>query len=170
MLDHLLEGLSGPQREAVRHTDGPLLILAGPGSGKTRVVTHRAAYLACAVTEARHILALTFTNKAATEMRERTGTLGIAGSVTICTFHALCARLLRVHHERFGVPRSFTIFDRDDRRRVVKKAITACGLSSDNWQPARVEARISRVKNDMLTPEAFSSQQLDWSDSTIARV
>ena len=91
----LLEGLSEPQREAVIHPDGPLLILAGPGSGKTRVVTRRAAYLAATVTSPHHILAITFTNKAANEMRARIDALAIGEGMIVCTFHALCARLLR---------------------------------------------------------------------------
>ncbi len=169
-LDDFMRGLSDPQREAALHTDGPLLILAGPGSGKTRVVTHRAAYLARTVTEARHILAITFTNKAAKEMQERMAALNIRGSMTVCTFHALGAKLLRIHHERTRVPHNFTIFDRDDRRKLLKKAIAACGLSADNWHPAKVDARIGQAKNDMLTAKAFASRQLDWSDSTIARI
>jgi len=169
-IDRLLGGLSDPQLEAVQHTDGPLLILAGPGSGKTRVVTSRAAYLAATVTDARHILAITFTNKAAREMRDRIETLGVPRSMTVCTFHALCARLLREYHDRVGLPHGFSIVDRDDRRKLLKKAIEACDLASDRWRPAVVEAAISRAKNDMVTAADFANQPLDWWNGTISRV
>lgn len=166
----LLEGLNEPQREAVAHTDGPLLILAGPGSGKTRVVTRRAAYLACTVTDPWHILAITFTNKAATEMRERVDALGVGHGMTVGTFHALCARLLRQYHDRAGVPRNFTVFDRDDRRKLIKQAIDACQLSTDNWSPARIDSDIGRAKNAMLGPDAYAQQADRWREQTIARI
>ena len=168
--DKLLEGLSEPQREAVLHTDGPLLILAGPGSGKTRVVTRRAAYLAATVAPARHILAITFTNKAAKEMHERIAVLGVADGMTVCTFHALCAKLLRIHHDRAGVPRNFTIFDREDRRKLLKNAIGACDLSTDNWAPASIEQTISNAKSDLRTAADFAETDLDWRHRTIARI
>ena len=170
MSEDLFADLSEPQREAVAHTDGPLLILAGPGSGKTRVVTRRAAHLASTVTAARHILAITFTNKAAREMRERIEPLGVADGVMVCTFHALSARLLRDYHERAGIARNFTIFDRDDCRKVLKQAIQECDLSADNWTPARVERDISQAKSDMLTAEAFADTGLDWRGEAIARI
>ncbi len=166
----LLKDLTDPQREATVHTDGPLLILAGPGSGKTRVVTRRAAYLASTVAEPRDILAITFTNKAAREMYERVAALGFGEGMTVCTFHALCARLLRIHHDRANVPRDFTIFDREDRRKVLKKAIAECNLSTDNWSPARVEQDISNAKNDMLTAADFAETENDWRHGTIARI
>lgn len=170
MSEDLFADLSEPQREAVAHTDGPLLILAGPGSGKTRVVTRRAAHLASTVTAARHILAITFTNKAAREMRERIEPLGVADGMTVCTFHALCARLLRDYHQRAGIPRNFTIFDRDDCRKVLKQAIQECDLSSDNWTPAGVERDIGQAKSDMLTADDFTSTSFDWRGETIARI
>lgn len=148
----LLEGLNEPQREAVEHADGPLLILAGPGSGKTRVVTRRAAYLARTITSADRILALTFTNKAAREMRGRIAELGFARGMTVSTFHALCARLLREYAEQAGVPPNYTIFDRDDRRKLIKAAIEESSLSTENWPPASVEQAIGRAKNAMLSP------------------
>ena len=169
-IDELLEGLSEPQREAVVHADGPLLILAGPGSGKTRVVTRRAAYLAATVASTDQILAITFTNKAAREMQTRIAALGASDGMTVCTFHALCARLLRVYHERAGVPRNFTIFDRDDRRSVLKDAVASCGLSTDNLPPAAVEQVISNAKNRLQTADEFAALDLDWRYRTIARV
>ncbi|UCE62401.1 MAG: UvrD-helicase domain-containing protein, partial [Phycisphaerales bacterium] len=103
-------------------------------------------------------------------MRERMQMLGADEGMTVCTFHALCARLLRVYHDRFGVPRNFTIFDRDDRRKVIKKAIEASDLAADRWQPAMVDAEISRAKNDMLTAAMFASQETDWRHATLARI
>lgn len=169
-IERLFADLSGPQREAVAHTDGPLLILAGPGSGKTRVITRRAAHLACTVTEPYHILAITFTNKAAKEMRERIDALAVGEGMTVCTFHALCAKLLRWHHDRAGVPQNFTIFDRDDRRKLIKAAIERCNLSTDNLSPASVDQDIGRAKNAMLTAAQFTSRNLDWRERMIARV
>ena len=169
-IDALLADLSGPQREAVTHTDGPLLILAGPGSGKTRVVTRRAAYLAATVTRPYHILAITFTNKAAREMRERMDALGAGEGMTVGTFHALCAKLLRWHHELAGVPKNFTIFDTDDRRKLIKKAVEECDLSPTNYSPASIEHEISRAKNVMISAEAYASQAQDWRARTIARI
>ncbi len=166
----LLAGLSEPQRTAVVHTDGPLLIIAGPGSGKTRVVTRRAAHLARTVAHPSDILAITFTNKAAKEMQERIEALGMAEGMMVCTFHALCARLLRWHHDRAGVPRNFTIFDRDDRRKLIKQAVEACDLSTDNWRPASVERDISLAKNDMLPPDEYADRAPSWREESIARI
>ena len=169
-IETLLTDLSEAQREAVTHTNGPLLILAGPGSGKTRVVTRRAAYLTCTVTDARRILAITFTNKAAREMQERIDALGVAEGMTVCTFHALCAKLLRWHHDRAGVPKNFTIFDRDDRRKVIKKALEQCQLSSDNWTPASIEQAISRAKNAMVGPDEYARTYGGFQSQTYARI
>lgn len=180
----LFDGLNPPQREAVEHGRGPLLILAGPGSGKTRVVTRRAAHLARTVTTPERILAITFTNKAAREMRERIEELyGGGGSIvgaggggrvgrgmTVCTFHALCAKLLRIYGDRAGIDPGFTIFDRDDRRKLLKQAIEACDLSTSNYSPAAAEAVISNAKNDLLTAKRFEDAACDWRERTMARV
>jgi DNA helicase-2/ATP-dependent DNA helicase PcrA len=169
-IDDLLADLNAAQRDAVVHTDGPLLILAGPGSGKTRVVTRRAAHLACTVATPAHILAITFTNKAAAEMRERIQVLGVEQGMTVCTFHAFCAMLLRWYHDRAGVPRNFTIFDREDRRKLIKQAIEECDLPTANWTPASIDHDISRAKNAMLTVEAYRSGAFGWREHKIAPV
>jgi DNA helicase-2/ATP-dependent DNA helicase PcrA len=148
--DPFLEGLTDRQREAVAHGDGPLLVLAGAGSGKTRVITRRAARLAAEAGPQR-VLAITFTNKAAEEMRERIAGLGRAQGMWICTFHSLCARLLRLYGERIGLSREFTIFDQTDRLAAVRTALEESGLASSNWRPRSIEAVISRAKNEMLS-------------------
>ncbi len=168
--EHLLTDLNEPQRQAVCHVDGPLLILAGPGSGKTRVVTRRAAYLASTVARPYQILAITFTNKASREMKERIDALGVGEGMTVSTFHAFCAKLLRIHSDRAGISRNFTIFDTDDRRKVIKKAIEACDLSTTNFSPAATEAVISSAKNDMLSAEDYAERDLDWHQQAYARI
>jgi len=134
------------------------------------VVTRRAALLASTVTEPRHVLAITFTNKAAREMVERIDGLGLAPGMTVCTFHAFCAKLLRWHHDRAGIARNFTIFDRDDRRKVLKAAIEAAGLSTDNFSAPAVEYAISRAKNNLQTAAEMAEFETDWRQKTFARI
>ena len=168
--DQLLEGLTPPQREAVTHVDGPLLVLAAAGSGKTRVTTRRAAYLATEATRPEHVLAITFTNKAAKEMRERITSLGVGRGMVVCTFHSLCARLLRQYAEPLGLDRNFTIFDESDRKKVVRLAIGQCNLAETNWPVARVQGWISRAKNDFQTPDEMANSAQDFAVRTMARV
>jgi DNA helicase-2/ATP-dependent DNA helicase PcrA len=168
--DDLLNGLNEPQRAAVMHVEGPLLVLAGPGSGKTRVITRRAAYLSREAASPREILAITFTNKAAREMQERVAHLNVGRGMTVCTFHALCARLLREYHNVVGVARNFTILDRDDRRKLLKRAVEEAGLQSGNWQPARIEGVVSRAKNQLQTPAQFAAGMGDWQARQIAEI
>src|SRR6266436_1314893 len=121
----LLGDLTPEQREAVTHFEGPLLILAGPGSGKTRVITRRVAYLLRRGVRPYNILAITFTNKAAGEMRQRVEALVPNSRVWVSTFHSLGARLLRTYHDRVNIDRNFTIYDQNDRTRLVKDALEA---------------------------------------------
>ncbi len=149
----LLEGLNEPQREAVTHGEGPLLILAGAGSGKTRVLTHRVAFLI--FTEEAYpseILAITFTNKAAQEMRGRVERL-LGSSVRrmwLMTFHAACARIMRAHAERLGYTSRFTIYDQADSRRMVKRCIEEVGVDPKRFAPAAIHSQISQAKNKLL--------------------
>jgi DNA helicase-2/ATP-dependent DNA helicase PcrA len=150
----LLEGLNEPQREAVTHGEGPLLILAGAGSGKTRVLTHRVAFLIfTGQAHPSEILAITFTNKAAQEMRGRVERL-LGGSMRrmwLMTFHAACARIMRAHAERLGYTSRFTIYDQADSRRMVKRCIEEVGVDPKRFAPAAVHSQISQAKNKLLS-------------------
>src|SRR6516165_3964949 len=148
----LLADLTPAQREAVTHTEGPLLILAGAGSGKTRVITRRVAYLLSQGVRPGNVLAITFTNKAAGEMRQRVETLVPESRVWISTFHSLGARLLRQYADRLGLERNFTIYDQTDRTRLVKAALEAADIDSVRFTPEHIQAAISKAKNQLLRP------------------
>jgi DNA helicase-2/ATP-dependent DNA helicase PcrA len=161
-VERLLAGLNGPQREAVEHGDGPLLVLAGAGSGKTRVLTHRIAYL-LATGNARpgEILAITFTNKAAAEMRERVGQL-VGRSVRamwVTTFHSACARMLRVDAERLGYSKGFTIYDQADSLRMLKRCLGELGVDPKRFPPRAVQAKISGAKNQLIDAGGYAEMQ-----------
>jgi DNA helicase-2/ATP-dependent DNA helicase PcrA len=154
-LQELLEGLNEPQREAVTHGEGPLLILAGAGSGKTRVLTHRIAFLIYTdQAQAGEILAITFTNKAAKEMSGRVERL--LGRATrgmwLMTFHAACARILRAEAQRLGYTRQFTIYDQADARRLTKRCADAVGVDPKRYTPAAIHNQISAAKNRLRAP------------------
>ena len=173
----LLAGLNEPQREAVTTTEGPVLILAGPGSGKTRVITHRIAYLVQHEhVSPWHILAVTFTNKAAREMRERLEKLvGINESkeMTIGTFHAICARVLRIEADYLlplGLNRSFVIFDTDDQATLVKQAIRELNLDEKQYRPLTIQAMISRAKNNLQSPDQMAELAAKYLEEVAARV
>src|SRR5438270_4524032 len=134
----LLADLTDAQREAVTHFEGPLLILAGAGSGKTRVITRRVAHLMREGVPPHRILAITFTNKAAGEMRQRVEALVPNSRVWISTFHSLGARLLRQHAERVNLSKNFTIYDQDDRVKVVKEALEAADVDNTKFSPERI--------------------------------
>src|SRR5229473_677265 len=153
----LLADLTPAQREAVTHVEGPLLILAGAGSGKTRVITRRVGYLLQQGVKPYHILAITFTNKAAGEMRQRIETLVPGNRVWISTFHSMGARLLRLYAERLGIDRNFTIYDQSDRNRLVKAALEDANIDNIRFTPERIEAAISKAKNQLLSPEKYAA-------------
>lgn len=151
---NLLEGLNAPQQQAVTHTQGPLLIFAGAGSGKTRTLTHRIAYLIGEGVSPYRILAVTFTNKAAKEMRERLENLvgPVAKKMWMGTFHALCAQMLRIHGDRIGLNPRFSILDYDDQLRLMKEVIKDANLDSDRFKPAVALSKVSDAKNALLVP------------------
>ncbi|HAU36992.1 MAG TPA: hypothetical protein DCX07_04675, partial [Phycisphaerales bacterium] len=158
----LLADLNEPQRRAVTHVDGPLLVLAGAGSGKTRVITRRVAHLVSQGVAPWHILAITFTNKAAGEMKQRVEALGAARGATVSTFHALCARLLREFAGEAGLSPSYSIYDRDDQLKLVKEAMERLSLPSDRLRPASVHAEISRAKNELKDPASYGAGELNY--------
>ncbi|MBX3356861.1 MAG: UvrD-helicase domain-containing protein [Phycisphaeraceae bacterium] len=175
--DPVLQGLTEAQRSAVVCTEGPLLVLAGPGSGKTRVITRRIAYLVACGIPAWQILALTFTNKAAGEMRERVhqmlGDGPASRGLTVTTFHSLCARLLRRFAEIAALPGlkpDYAIYDAADQSALMKKVISDLGLNTANFPPRSVLARISTAKNDLLDAEAFTRTAGDFSSRSVAKI
>jgi DNA helicase-2/ATP-dependent DNA helicase PcrA len=151
-IEAVLADLNDQQRRAVLHRDGPLLVLAGAGSGKTRVITRRAAYLVHTGVPPRNILAITFTNKATDEMRNRIAALGVASGMWVHTFHALGVRLLREFGPLAGVRPGFTIYDEADQMRVVKEAMEICQISPQMVRPDAVQAKISRAKDRLRRP------------------
>src|SRR5262249_638385 len=166
----LLADLTPAQREAVTHFEGPLLILAGAGSGKTRVITRRVAHLLQQGVRPGNILAITFTNKAAGEMRQRVEALVPGSRVWISTFHALGARLLRQYGERLGLDRNFTIYDQTDRARLVKVALEDAGIDNVRFTPEGIQSAISKAKNQLLGPEKYGEKAGDFFGTTVARV
>jgi DNA helicase-2/ATP-dependent DNA helicase PcrA len=168
-----LSSLNPEQQEAVLQTDGPLLILAGAGSGKTRVIAHRIAYLVGnGLAEPDQILAVTFTNKAAEEMRNRVeALLGMdCRRMWISTFHAVCARLLRREAPHIGLSRDFVIYDSADQLAVVKRAIREAGADEESLQPRAVLSRISSAKNRMETPEAWEASAWNHREEQIGKL
>jgi len=182
------EMLTPSQKEAVFHIEGPLLVIAGPGSGKTRVITHRIAALINAGYSPFNICAITFTNKAADEMRQRAIALGAATGVHISTFHSLCVRILR----RYAQPKNilkghspefsrspsrlpetrpnFSIYDESDQRRCMKLAVKGCEIDTKNFPPARMLEAVSTLKNKLIDDEAFKKQADDYFTKTLAKI
>ena len=170
-IEALLAGLNAPQRDAVTHGDGPLLILAGAGSGKTRVLTHRIAYLVhSGEARADELLAITFTNKAAQEMRERVELLlgRSTRGMWVMTFHAACTRMLRVEAPRLGYTRQFTIYDQADARRLLKACLDRVGADPKRFPTAAVHAQISDAKNRLRDAAEYRSMVGSYFEQTVA--
>ncbi|NLF32465.1 MAG: UvrD-helicase domain-containing protein [Planctomycetes bacterium] len=167
-VDYLAD-LNEPQRTAVTHVDGPLLVLAGPGSGKTRVITRRIAHLVQQGVAPWNILALTFTNKAAGEMAERVASLGTPRGATVCTFHSLCARLLREFATEAGLQPNFSIYDTTDQMRVAKVALAKAAVTATAFTPAKVLAGISRAKMELLGPSEFEATAETFATRNLAK-
>ncbi len=169
----ILEGLNPAQREAVEAIDGPLLIVAGPGSGKTRVITHRVAYLmrVCEISPHR-ILAVTFTNKAAREMKDRLQRLvgARADQLSMGTFHAFCAGLLRREGKHIGLDPSYTIYDDEDQMKLVKQAMELAELDPRQYPPRAIHGVISRAKSLLMDPHAFSNNPQSYFEGQAAKV
>lgn len=154
-MNDLLTSLTAAQREAVQHLDGSLLILAGPGSGKTRVITHRIAWMLEQGVRAQSILALTFTNKAAEEMKSRVALLAPGLPVWMSTFHRFCSRLLRQYAETIGLEPNFAIYDTGDSRSLLKQAMTSTRHEDGRFTPEQIAAGISWAKNNLITAENY---------------
>lgn len=171
--EKLLNGLNPEQQNAVKATDGPLLLMAGAGSGKTRVLTHRIAYL---IVEKRvnpyNILAITFTNKAAREMRERIGKMmgGAAEEIWISTFHSMCVRILRRDIDRMGYNRNFTILDTGDQQSVVKGILKDKNLDPKKYDPRAILGAISSAKNELIDPEEYAKTAGGYFEQTVSDV
>ncbi len=169
-IDSLLASLTAAQREAVEHMEGPLLVVAGPGSGKTRVITCRVAHLLHQGMRPRQILAITFTNKAAGEMRQRVEALLPGSRVWISTFHSFGVRLLREYADRVSLDRNFTIYDQADRSRMVKSALEATGIDNVRFTPDTLSGAISKAKNQLLLPDRYAAQASDFFTQVAAQV
>ena len=169
----ILRGLNPSQREAVQTISGPVLILAGPGSGKTRVITHRIAYLIknCGVSP-HHIMAVTFTNKAAREMIDRLNQMisSAVKDLTIGTFHAICARFLRKDGKTIGLDPHFVIYDDDDQMDTVKRAMAELNLDIKQYNPATILNKISFAKSQIVTPEEFLDRSRSYFEEITGRV
>ena len=172
--DPLLQDLTEPQRQAVLHVDGPLLVLAGAGSGKTRVITRRIANLILRVgIPPWQVLAITFTNKAAGEMRQRIAKVVSerqARAVTAATFHSLCARLLREYSQFVDLPNNFSIYDSADQQRAVKQALADLQLSAEHFAPQAVLGQISDAKSSLITADAYAKSAGDFFSRNVARI
>src|SRR5699024_9284295 len=169
----LLQGLNKEQKQAVKHTDGPLLIMAGAGSGKTRVLTHRIAYLLREKDIApRNILAITFTNKAAREMKDRVYKLVGTNSdqIWVSTFHSMCVRILRRDIDRIGYNRSFTILDSSDQLSVVKQVLKSLNIDPKKFDPRAMLGQISAAKNQLITPEEYNNNVGNFFERQVGQI
>src|SRR5215831_18646780 len=168
-----LAELNDAQREAVTTTEGPLLVVAGAGSGKTRVLTYRVAHLlvACGV-EPNEILAITFTNKAAGEMRSRIEMMlgPVARAIWILTFHAACGRILRREAQRLGYRSNFTIYDQADQLRLVKQCLEELERDPKRFTPRGIHSQISHAKNQLVSPAEYAERVQSFYDQTVADV
>jgi DNA helicase-2/ATP-dependent DNA helicase PcrA len=166
----LVAPLNEAQQSAVQQIDGPLLIVAGPGSGKTRVITHRIAYMIAKGVPSQKIVALTFTNKAADEMRKRLSLLAPENFTWAGTFHRFCSRLLRVHASMVGLQENFTIYDMTDTKKVIKQAIENTEVDLRHYNPDAIGREISNVKNVAITPEKFQPRTGNVMDKIVSQV
>ncbi|WP_164670132.1 DNA helicase PcrA [Virgibacillus doumboii] len=169
----LLQGLNKEQQQAVKHTEGPLLIMAGAGSGKTRVLTHRIAYLLGEKdVSPRSVLAITFTNKAAREMKERVRKLVGPGSeqIWVSTFHSMCVRILRRDIDRIGYSRNFSILDSSDQLSVIKQTLKDLNIDPKKFEPRAMLSAISGAKNELITPEVYDKKVGDFFGRQVSQV
>ena len=167
---NILDNVTESQKEAITHMDGPLLVIAGAGSGKTRVITRRVGYLVEQGTAPANILSITFTNKAANEMKERLGEFLDLRGMWVSTFHAMCSRILRNEIEQMGFTRNFSIYDTADQSKCVKAVMNELNLDTTNWRPSAVAASISNAKNELLSVEEFSKYKSGYYNDVVSKV
>ncbi|RKY07620.1 MAG: hypothetical protein DRP56_05415 [Planctomycetota bacterium] len=165
-----IENLTDSQKQAVFHKDGPLLVIAGPGSGKTRVITSRIAALIESGVRPWNICAITFTNKAAEEMRTRVAQSTAATGVHVSTFHSLCVRILRQYAEQAKMKPNFSIFDTNDQKRAMKEAIKTCQVDATSFTPAKMLGVVSNLKNDLQDAEQFEAEADDFFSKSAAKI
>ncbi len=170
MLNHRYAQLTEPQKQAVCHIHGPLLVIAGPGSGKTRVITYRIAALIDSGINPRNICAITFTNKAAEEMRNRAFGLGVSAGAHISTFHSLCVRILRRYADRTHIKPNFSIYSESEQSTTMKQAIKDCRLELSNFPPARMREAVSTLKNKLIDTDAFQGMADDFFTTCLAKI
>ncbi len=170
MSDTLFQQLTPSQRKAVFHVEGPLLVLAGPGSGKTRVITYRIAALIESKVMPHNICAITFTNKAAEQMRQRAIALGASAGAHISTFHSLCVRILRRYAAGAGVNPNFSIYDESEQAGCIRQAVKDCGLDATGFPPARMLDAISTLKNRLIDADSFGAGADDFFSKTLAKI
>ena len=170
MRNALLRQLTDSQRKAVLHIEGPLLILAGPGSGKTRVITYRTAALIESGIRPYNILAITFTNKAADEMRQRAISLGASAGAHISTFHSLCVRILRQYAAPAGVKPNFSIYNQAEQTKCIKDAVKNCELDSTNFSPVRMLEAISTLKNNLIDIDSLQTDAEDFFSRKLVKI
>ena len=170
--EDLIQGLNDKQKEAVQCTEGPLLIMAGAGSGKTRVLTHRMAYI-LSEKDVRpwNLLAITFTNKAAKEMRERVDQLIGQGAeaMWVATFHSMCVRILRREAEAIGLSRSFTIADPAEQQTLIKQVMKDLNIDTTKFKPRMILGKISDAKNNLQTPDQYADRHSGLIEDIVAK-
>lgn len=169
-MDGTLQQLTPSQQKAVYHKDGPLLVIAGPGSGKTRVITYRIAALIDSGVRPYNICAITFTNKAAEEMRQRAFALGASAGAHISTFHSLCVRILRQYADKADINPGFSVYDESDQTRCIRQAVKDSRLDTSNFSPARMLNAISTLKNKLIDAESFRNETDDFFTSKLAEI
>jgi DNA helicase-2/ATP-dependent DNA helicase PcrA len=170
-MENILKSLNPRQKEAVEATEGPLLILAGPGSGKTRVLTHRLAYLIKKEVPAKYILAVTFTNKAADEMKKRV--IKLLGQVSlpfIGTFHSFCLKILRNEIDKLGYKRSFVIYDEEDQQKLIRQAMENLDINKEQFQPKKVGSIISALKSELIDCQTYEKTAQEYFEKTISKI
>ncbi|MDK6421054.1 UvrD-helicase domain-containing protein, partial [Aerococcus urinae] len=170
-INQLIDGLNPQQKAAVQYTEGPLLIMAGAGSGKTRVLTHRMAYLLEEKSvRPWNILAITFTNKAANEMKERVKNLvgEAADTMWVSTFHSMCVRILRREAEAIGLSRSFTIADPAEQQSLIKRIMKDHNLDTTQFKPKMILGKISDAKNNLLGPKEYRQEYTGFIENIVA--